>query len=598
VDAGLADNASNADSWFQLTDVTASNGRVVINFYSDQGNNGRLNTMEITVVNDAPVFASDPVVMTDATVGMAYGGTLADSATDPDSGDTVSYMKISGPAWLNVANDGALSGTPAGADVGNNSWIIEAFDGNGGTSQATLNLSVEALSLGVGFTSAEGFVNGELVGQLGWGGAAGTFSVDTTGSGSVLVSGVNSWRKATYGSALSGETDTMFTIGTSLSFTESAAASSAQDLFRILFEATDASYASLSLKRLANGTYRLGFYENSGDNSWQSGAALTAANLGTSNGPGSVSDQLYLELSLTKGATADDWTAYCALYNLSVDPGMQTPMGAYLFSFASSADFFNNPLTAALNSATQAAANITNLRLEAVEFGLNEPVGNRPPVFAPGPIVKANATENSAYSGTLVGSATDPDPADTVSYAKLPGPAWLSIAANGALSGTPTNGDVGLNSFTVEVSDGNGGTDSATLEITVVGQPPGSYALWASDHEVGAMDEDFDKDGLDNLVEYALGGNPTKANDADIRPSLMKTDDGWHYVYRRRLDPAAAGLSYTVETSTSLASGEWTETGTVEIDPDVIDTEFESVTNAVDTTGKPALFIRLKIEAE
>jgi len=171
------------------------------------------------------------------------------------------------------------------------------------------------------------------------------------------------------------------------------------------------------------------------------------------------------------------------------------------------------------------------------------------------------------------------------------------VAANGDLSGTPTTADVGLNSFTVEVSDGNGGTDSATLEITVAGQPPGPYALWASDHEVGAMDEDDDKDGLDNLLEYALGGNPTEADDADIIPNFVKTDDGWRYVYRRHLDPAVAGLVYTVETSTNLASGDWTKTGTVEIDADAIDSEFESIINAVDTTDKPELFIRLKIEA-
>jgi len=61
-----------------------------------------------------------------------------------------------------------------------------------------------------------------------------------------------------------------------------------------------------------------------------------------------------------------------------------------------------------------------------------------------------------------------------VTYSKVSGPAWLSVAANGALSGTPASGDLGANAFTVEVSDGNGGTDQATLNITV--DAPSSYS--------------------------------------------------------------------------------------------------------------------------
>jgi hypothetical protein len=94
-------------------------------------------------------------------------------------------------------------------------------------------------------------------------------------------------------------------------------------------------------------------------------------------------------------------------------------------------------------------------------------VANNPPAFTTDPIAKPNASQSQAYSGTLSGSASDPD-ADPLTFAKSAGPAWLSVAANGTLSGTPGAGDVGLNSFTVSVSDGRGGSDTATLQITVV----------------------------------------------------------------------------------------------------------------------------------
>jgi hypothetical protein len=92
---------------------------------------------------------------------------------------------------------------------------------------------------------------------------------------------------------------------------------------------------------------------------------------------------------------------------------------------------------------------------------------NSPPLFTSNPVVKPNALQGQAYSDTLSGSATDPN-SDPLTFAKAAGPAWLSVAANGALNGTPTSSDLGLNSFTVTVSDGRGGSATTTLQITAV----------------------------------------------------------------------------------------------------------------------------------
>jgi len=95
------------------------------------------------------------------------------------------------------------------------------------------------------------------------------------------------------------------------------------------------------------------------------------------------------------------------------------------------------------------------------------PPTNTPPVFTTDPIHKANAIVNQLYIGqTLAGSATDAD-GDPLTYSKVTGPAWLNIAPDGTLSGMPGSGDNGMNMWTVEVSDGRGGTDQATLMINV-----------------------------------------------------------------------------------------------------------------------------------
>ena len=89
------------------------------------------------------------------------------------------------------------------------------------------------------------------------------------------------------------------------------------------------------------------------------------------------------------------------------------------------------------------------------------------PLFSRDPIGKAAAPVGGLYSGTLSGNASDPN-GNLMTFSKLAGgPAWLSIDANGTLSGTPLPSDLGLNRWTVEVSS-SGGTDTAILLIEVI----------------------------------------------------------------------------------------------------------------------------------
>ena len=111
---------------------------------------------------------------------------------------------------------------------------------------------------------------------------------------------------------------------------------------------------------------------------------------------------------------------------------------------------------------------------------------NSAPVFTVKPISRPVASAGVVYSNTLAGSATDPDALDTLTYSKLSGPGWLSVATNGTLSGTPGAADVGTNVFTVKVADAALAFDTATLNIvvqsayTVLGEPipTGARSVW------------------------------------------------------------------------------------------------------------------------
>ncbi|MEM7672426.1 MAG: DUF5060 domain-containing protein, partial [Verrucomicrobiota bacterium] len=88
------------------------------------------------------------------------------------------------------------------------------------------------------------------------------------------------------------------------------------------------------------------------------------------------------------------------------------------------------------------------------------------PAFTSDPLVSPAAFQDILYSGTIQGSAIDTD-GDILAYSKLSGPAWLSIAEDGSLSGIPQSGDLGINTFTVSATDRFLNTSTASLEIVV-----------------------------------------------------------------------------------------------------------------------------------
>jgi len=134
---------------------------------------------------------------------------------------------------------------------------------------------------------------------------------------------------------------------------------------------------------------------------------------------------------------------------------------------------------------------------------------NLPPSFTEDPIEGADADVGVAYTGSLDGSAIDPNPEDTLSYSLESGPEWLQIAEDGALSGTPAIGDAGYNVFTVAASDGKA-FDSATLVILVLDpNPPAGgdlFAWWPLNDGSGDMAADLGENKLHARVVNADSG--------------------------------------------------------------------------------------------
>lgn len=218
--------------------------------------------------------------------------------------------------------------------------------------------------------------------------------------------------------------------------------------------------------------------------------------------------------------------------------------------------------------------------------------GNAAPTFTGNPISGGNASADIAFSGGIATFATDPDAGDTMTFNKIDGPAWLSVAADGTLSGTPGLGDGGSNEFTVRVTDGGGLFAETTLAITVTLTPGQSWrhAHFGADANNPAIAGDLadpDADGLNNLLEYALGLDPKVAGPSGITHDLVAIEQTNYLRLSINRNPDASDVVLTVESCGDLT--DWSSATTA------IEVATASQLIVRDTGSGARRFIRLKV---
>jgi regulation of enolase protein 1 (concanavalin A-like superfamily) len=472
--------------------------------------------------NDAPTFASNPLTKPGATIGSAYSASIAGDALDVDTGDTRTFSKTSGNSWLTVTADGALSGTPPSGTSGVNSFTVRVTDAGGLFTQTTLNITVSSSdpdgdgltngqesTLGtnpnLADTDGDGFSDGFEVAQS-------SNPLDSSSEPDVLAAAhwdFNDNSTPSISRDRIGAVPGTLTSGAVLS--ESGTGRSGQAGDRALDLGNTGTGQRLEIANVAflqqvaqNNQLTLSFWQKldttgvgmcslwavsptSGDGQrgisahapWSNGTVYFDCGNATTNRisgtPSGVVWTNWNHIALVRnGGTAEIWingnllesgtnlselaTDFTLLCLGSANGGTYGMRGK-LDDFA----VFRTPLS---------AVQIASLAGGAAPGEIYE---NHAPVFAADPMNSGSATENSAYSGTLAGSASDIDSGDTLTYSKVSGPSWLGVASNGMLSGTPGNGSAGPNSFIVRVTDTLGLSDEATLNITVSSPLPSGW---------------------------------------------------------------------------------------------------------------------------
>jgi uncharacterized repeat protein (TIGR03803 family) len=392
--------------------------------YNPSAGGGNGTVFRLTV----PLFVTNSFPVASAIACLPYSSSMSDKAIAP-AGDALTFAKVSGPVWLNVAANGVLSGTPANSDIGTNIFVVSLTDTNGVSASASMSLVVIAdpppSFVSNPFAEPWANLNQPYAASIATNGTA-----PNVGAGDILTFALVSgpaWLNVAADGTLSGIPEGINT-GTNT----------------FLVSVTDLGGGS--------NTATLVIYVNS---------------------PPLFSPQNYTKPAATVGMP---YAGTIATNAADPDLGAGDTLTFYKVTGPAWLNVNANGALSGTPSSTDLGAN--NFLMLVVDSGGLAGIGslginvgmNSPPLFASNPFSGAPVKAGQIYSGTIATSASDPNFGDVLTFSKVSGPSWLNVAGNGSLSGMPLSTNAGANSFVVSATDLGGLTANANLfiDVTVV----------------------------------------------------------------------------------------------------------------------------------
>lgn len=393
-----------------------------------------LTDAQVTVIatNAPPTFNANPIALS-ATTFQQFSSTIASNVTGGSG--TRTFSKISGPGWLAVAANGTLIGVPSAADRGLEKVFVRVTDANGAIDTTTLQINVQDPA--------------GLVARYAFNGNANA----TEGAPNGITSGAVS-----YGAGVSGQAIYLNGTDSSISLPGDVASSdevtvttwfwvNSTATWQRIFDFGSGTAESMFLTpRSSAGTLRFSIYNS----------AVTQ-NL---NAPAPATNQ-WIHVAVTLGANVGKLYINGALTDTQAITLKPTDL-ALDFNYLGKSQWpdplFNGRLDEFL---------VFNQALSAAQVAALANKANHPPVFAANPIVAPAATAGQIYEETIASIASDVDAGNTLTFSKVSGPEWLTVSADGRISGVPPAGEGGLNRFIVRVTDPTMLATDTTLNISV-----------------------------------------------------------------------------------------------------------------------------------
>jgi len=182
----------------------------------------------------------------------------------------------------------------------------------------------------IDFTTQQGYVDGDLSTQtptdgVKWTANATHLIVDAI-AGKVSIPDASAWQRAGYNKAFASGTTT-FTLAMKFSFDRSLDEYSGNHPIIGLYldnnAITGSTFFDFTINRSGATNYGLGYFINAPEvinaERWRNIGGITPAALGFLDAEDTSSDELTLELTLTKGIDADSWTAVGKVLNGSTE---------------------------------------------------------------------------------------------------------------------------------------------------------------------------------------------------------------------------------------------------------------------------------------
>lgn len=574
-----------------------------------------------------PQFISSTILLPDAAANQQYRATLA--STVVGGSGSLTFSRVSGPAWLTIFSNGNITGVPKASDSGINYFIVRVADTNGFSSVATAVIAVSPFvesSIASSADDAEESANG---------------SVNLTSSDLELVNDSASGAgDQTVGLRFSNITIPQGAIIKEAAIQFAADESQSEETTLTIFaEASDnaapftTSIGNISSRpRTRQGVLWKPAPWTAGEtNQTQKTPNLAGIVQEVVARPGWKPGNSIVFIITGKGhRTADSFDKSGGIpARLTIKYTSPTPLYAVSFTILNSAsdaeqaangnvNLTSTDLELVNDSASGAGNQIIGLRFEnlmlppgaIIRDSYIQFTADETQTDLTGLIIRAQAADNAAVFTTNASDISSRPV--TESFVRWTVPPWNQVGERGAAQRTPD-----LTALIYEVisrpgwKPGNSiafiisGTGHRTADSfdKVGGSPPvlvvnfwleaplGSYSRWASNN-VALINykDDPDTDGYDNLLEYALGMNPLVP---DFPPLKIVFDSAQPALLYKK-PSAILDVNYQVEWSNDLLSGEWTSSGLLEqIIAD--DGTSRTVQVTIPTQKMEKQFIKLKI---
>lgn len=462
--------------------------------------------------NQPPVFDSSTILLPTAKVGVPYTGSLASFASDPE-GQPLTFSKVSGPAWLTIAPDGTLGGTPD-ASFSYARVVVRATDAAGADDNATLIFRVDnpdapAPPLFGWWPLNE--TSGNLAADISGGNNPATvFNPETGGladDGSVWVEDPEFGRVISFngadgpdaGRAVVGNPPTSGTLPVmdlSKQFTWSFWAKSAQAANNDIivgnrYDPDGAEYSPAQFTKFTganfewyyNGTGEHINYDDIEPDVWMHHVVVKDG------------DALfyYRDGELVNARTITQALSQPLPINFGGGPNGVEAWSGYLHDVR----FFDG----ALNETGVAAVRASRGQFISVN-----------PTFTASFYYLPAAAAGTPFSHDIAPLASDPQN-EPLTFSKESGPDWLNVSANGTITGTP-DAATPLVSAVVKVSDPNGNTSTATFSLRVenpAAPAPVAFGAWPLNDGSGSIARDASGNGryadIFNADSGGLGDN-------------------------------------------------------------------------------------------